>query len=157
MTRAEEARDAALGTEDLIALQRTVHAVIRAIEAAAGDLGLSPAELNVLACMGDGEPPRVGDLLARTAQRPSTLSSVLSRLEQGGLVRRELDPLDRRSLRVELTGRGRAAHREVLAAYERVARVGGTGSASRAARAGFRRGLHELEQTSLRRLAARPK
>jgi MarR family transcriptional regulator, organic hydroperoxide resistance regulator len=141
--------------QDLIALQRTVHAVVRALEAEASAVALSPAELNLLACMGEGEAPRVGDLVERTGQRASTLTSVLNRLERRGLARRLLDPLDRRSLRVELTDSGRAAHPEVVAAYERIASCSGTGSGSRAARAGFLRVLGELEQTSLQRLAAR--
>jgi len=42
----------------------------------------------------------------------STLTSIIDRLEQRGLVRREVHPTDRRSYRIELTGRGLDVQRE---------------------------------------------
>lgn len=66
----------------------------------------------------------MGDLVDATAQRPSTLTSVVDRLERRGLVRRELDPADRRSFRVQLTVDGRAARVRVDQAYAAVARRG---------------------------------
>lgn len=48
----------------------------------------------------------------------STLTNVLDRLEQRRLVRRELNPSDRRSFTIHLTSRGRKQARHVAASLD---------------------------------------
>lgn len=116
----------------LIALQQTVHAVVRALEAELREVELSPSETNLLACLDErGDGRRMRELVDATAQRPSTLTSVVDRLERRGLVRRDLDPKDRRSFRVHLTTDGLAVHGHVRAAYAAVARRGAEALAAR--------------------------
>lgn len=64
-------------------------------------------ELMVLSELASHGPMRVKDIVARlVGVSPSTLTRILDRLEQEGLVQRSLNPLDRRSFRVSLTERG---------------------------------------------------
>jgi DNA-binding MarR family transcriptional regulator len=101
--------------------QRVTHRLLSAVDDELAGLDLSAAETNVLACLAGGERPSVREVGAATAQRPSTLTGVLDRLERRKLVARRPNPADRRSTLVVPTAAGRAAAREVAAAFERVA------------------------------------
>lgn len=107
--------------DDLIALQRATHALILALDLELAELGLSASETNLLACLPPGSARRIGELVADTGQRPSTVTGILDRLERRGLVQRELDPDDRRSFRVALTPDGASMHGWVREGYENVA------------------------------------
>jgi MarR family transcriptional regulator, organic hydroperoxide resistance regulator len=63
----------------------------------------------VLAQLRPGTPRSVGELAAATGQRPSTLTGVLDRLEKRRLVRRRVNPADRRSFTIALTAGGERA------------------------------------------------
>jgi len=69
--------------------------------------GLSAPEGHVLSYLLSYEPTPVLDLRRATGIKGSTLSSMISRLEKGDLLRRRPNPEDRRVPRVELTSRGR--------------------------------------------------
>jgi MarR family transcriptional regulator, organic hydroperoxide resistance regulator len=85
------------------------------LEDGVSNLGLSAAEINALACFG-GEESRTGrQLVVAAAQRPSTLTGVLDRLEGWGLIERTPNPADRRSVLVRLTQSGRAVAARVPA------------------------------------------
>jgi DNA-binding MarR family transcriptional regulator len=101
--------------------QRITHHLLLALDDELADLRLSAAETNVLACLSETRGRPVRELVAATAQRPSTLTGVLDRLERRGLVERRPNPADRRSTVVVLTEPGGAAARRVAAAFERVA------------------------------------
>lgn len=77
------------------------------LEARTGELGVSPLEGHILTYLRKYAPAPVGELVRVFGLKPSTLTSLLDRLERAGLVRRELNPADRRSLLVHLTDRGR--------------------------------------------------
>ena len=110
-----------LDADDLIALQRATHALILALEAELESLGLSASETNLIACLTPEGPRRIGELVAATGQRPSTVTGILDRLERRGIVERQLDPDDRRSFRVGLTPDGVSMYRWVREGYENVA------------------------------------
>jgi DNA-binding MarR family transcriptional regulator len=63
-----------------------------------------------------GEPLRIGDLAARLEVVPRTATTMVDSLESAGLVRRQADPSDRRSVQVGLTADG-------LALIERMTRA----------------------------------
>lgn len=81
---------------------------------------VNPAQLAVLAALerADGLTPSA---LARAVRyEKSTLTPMLERLEQAGLVVRAKDPLDGRLHRLHVTKRGRRRRREVEAVLEEV-------------------------------------
>lgn len=100
--------------------QRATHRLLAALDAELAGLGLPAAEVNALAALADGARTAT-ELAAATAQRPSTLTGVLDRLEARGLVARRPNPRDRRSALVEPTREGRAAAVRVEAASSAVA------------------------------------
>jgi DNA-binding MarR family transcriptional regulator len=100
--------------------QRVTHRLLTLVDAELGDLGLSAAETNVLAALGDAEARTIRRISEATAQPPSTLTGLLDRLERRGLVERRPNPEDRRSTLVLLTPRGREAAERVQAAFRRV-------------------------------------
>ncbi|MER7024769.1 MULTISPECIES: MarR family winged helix-turn-helix transcriptional regulator [Streptomyces] len=74
------------------------------------DLAFTPAQsrlLRVVAHYGDA-PPRMADLAARLEVVPRAVTTLVDALEEQGAVRRVPDPANRRVVRVELTGTGRA-------------------------------------------------
>jgi DNA-binding MarR family transcriptional regulator len=102
----------------VLSVQRAAHATAHAM-AVAGD-GLSPAEANAMANL--GEPLTVSGLAAVAGVRPTTLTSLLDRLEGRGLLTRRPSPADRRSLLVELTPAGHEVAGRVRAAITEVER-----------------------------------
>ena len=101
----------------IAALEAAVHRVLDHLAAELSDLGLRQAEVNVLAQLRPGVPRSVGELVAATGQRPSTLTGVLDRLERRRLVRRRVNPADRRSFTIELTAPGERAAARVHEAF----------------------------------------
>ena len=101
----------------IAALEAAVHRVLDHLAAELSDLGLRQAEVNVLAQLRPGAPRSVGELVAATGQRPSTLTGVLDRLERRRLVRRRVNPADRRSFTIELTAPGERAAARVHEAF----------------------------------------
>ncbi|MFD9067494.1 MarR family winged helix-turn-helix transcriptional regulator [Kitasatospora purpeofusca] len=93
----------------LLALQRATHATLQVLAAELVDLDLTPSEINALANLADGRGRTVSELGAAVGTRPTTLTSVLDRLERRGHITRGTRPGDRRAVLVELTASGRVA------------------------------------------------
>ena len=153
------------GEGAVLGLHRATHATLHALGADLAGLGLSSSEINAMAVLADGRARSVGELAVETATgghrrlpgprtcprplatRPTTLTSVLDRLDRRGLVVRELDPGDRRSFTVRLTEAGREAAAEVDAAVRRLEREHLTG-VSETELAGFRAVLLALTKAA---------
>jgi MarR family transcriptional regulator, organic hydroperoxide resistance regulator len=101
----------------IAALEAAVHRVLDHLASELSDLGLRQAEVNVLAHLRPGAPRSVGELVAATGQRPSTLTGVLDRLERRRLVRRRVNAADRRSFIIALTASGERTAARVHAAF----------------------------------------
>lgn len=93
----------------LLALHRAAHATAHALAAELADLDLTASEVNALANLADGRSRTVSELAAATGTRPTTLTSVLDRLERRGHVTRGGRPGDRRAVLVQPTASGRQA------------------------------------------------
>jgi MarR family transcriptional regulator, organic hydroperoxide resistance regulator len=93
----------------LLALQRATHATLHLIAAELVDLDLTASEINALANLADGQGRTVSQLGAAAGTRPTTLTSVLDRLERRGHITRGTRAGDRRSVLIELTDSGREA------------------------------------------------
>lgn len=101
--------DGAGATADLtFSLLGAAHAVEARIESSLSPLGLSLAKLNVLGILvASSSPLTLGELAQKLACVRSNVTQLVDRLETDGLVRREADPADRRSIRAVVTDTGR--------------------------------------------------
>jgi DNA-binding MarR family transcriptional regulator len=72
-----------------------------------GDTAASPTQLSALATIERDGPITLGELAAVERVQPPTITAAVGRLERRGLVRRDVDPEDRRVARVEVTAQGR--------------------------------------------------
>jgi len=70
------------------------------------ETGLSAARLSALSVLVFGGPRTLGELAAAEHVRPATMTRIVQALEEGGLVRRESDPRDRRVTRLHATAKG---------------------------------------------------
>lgn len=83
------------------------------VEGKLGQIGLSLARLAALRVLSDaGESLPLTQLAERLSCVKSNITQLVDRLEADGLVRRQLDPRDRRARLATLTPAGRAACRE---------------------------------------------
>ena len=106
----------------LLALQRATHATLQVLAAELVDLDLTASEINALANLADGQGRTVSELGAAVGARPTTLTSVLDRLERRGHITRGPRPGDRRAVLIELTASGRltaATIRQAITDLER--------------------------------------
>ena len=69
--------------------------------------GLTPTQLAALATVERSGPMRLGDLAAAEGIAPSTLTRLVTALEDSGYVRRFPDPSDARASTLAITPRGR--------------------------------------------------
>lgn len=77
------------------------------LEEHTGELGLSPVEGHFLSYLASYSPAPIGELVRVFGIKQSTFTSLLDRLEKAGLVRREMNPGDRRSFLIHITDAGR--------------------------------------------------
>ncbi|MFC1401626.1 MULTISPECIES: MarR family winged helix-turn-helix transcriptional regulator [Streptacidiphilus] len=97
------------GPSVLLALQRATHITLQLLAAELAELELTASEINALANLADDRGRTVSELGAAIGTRPTTLTSVLDRLERRGHITRGAVPGDRRAVLVGLTPSGRAA------------------------------------------------
>ena len=84
-----------------------------------GQLGLTPAQFDVLATLGNTQGMNPKTLGARTLITKGTLTGVVDRMLAKGLVRRDPDPQDGRGQIVRLTPAGQALFEQVFPAHGR--------------------------------------
>lgn len=120
----------AVATEEtrivLDSIRRLVQGLRVAARTAENELGLSGAQLFVLQKLGEGGPMSVNDLAERTFTHQSSVSVVVQRLVEKGLVHREPSEEDRRRVDLSLSAAGRkllsrspaAAQDDIISAME---------------------------------------
>lgn len=79
---------------------------------------VSPVEAHVLTYLGSYAPAPIGELVRVFGIKQSTFTSLLDRLEKAGLVRRELNPDDRRSFLIHITDTGQELAKEMTRRLE---------------------------------------
>jgi DNA-binding MarR family transcriptional regulator len=100
--------DSGRNGQTIASLLRAAHALEDRVEATLGSVGLSSPKLAVLTALVDaGEPLALGELAARLSCVRSNVTQLVDRLEADELVRRVADPVDRRSVKADVTERGR--------------------------------------------------
>lgn len=78
------------------------------LAAPTSDPGLSSTDGHLITYLNKYAPAPVGELVRVFGIKQSTFTSMLDRLEKAGLIRRELNPGDRRSFLIHITDAGRA-------------------------------------------------
>jgi DNA-binding MarR family transcriptional regulator len=68
--------------------------------------GATPSQLAALATVERHGPITLGDLAGHERVRPPTMTRIVAGLEETALVRRDIDPTDRRVARVTITSEG---------------------------------------------------
>ena len=76
---------------------------------------ITPVQQLVLAVLEEEEFLSPGEIAERVAMDNATLSGVLDRMRESGLIRKEGNPEDRRSLRVQLTLKAKRMREELAA------------------------------------------
>lgn len=74
--------------------------------------GLSPAQMHTIEIIGHSDSLRMKELAAKTGVTTGTLTVMIDRLEQQGLLQRQPHATDRRSWLVTLTDKGKQLFRE---------------------------------------------
>ncbi|HST62641.1 MAG TPA: MarR family transcriptional regulator [Longimicrobium sp.] len=77
-----------------------------------GERSLGPTEGHLITYLRSYAPAAVGELVRVFGIKQSTFTSMLDRMERAGLIRRELNPADRRSFLIHITDEGRARAEE---------------------------------------------
>jgi DNA-binding MarR family transcriptional regulator len=89
---------------------------------AMAESGLRPDEYAVYSTLVDGGPSSPTRMADAVGVPPTTMSHYVRSMLERGHVRRETNPLDRRSAILALTPGGRAAHRRAADAFEQANR-----------------------------------
>jgi DNA-binding MarR family transcriptional regulator len=101
-------RDAAAGPHWTLSVIHAAHLIEERIELALAKVGLSLAKQGALTELAQaGEPLTLSQLAARLSCVRSNMTQLIDRLESDGLVKRLDDPADRRSVKAELTAKGK--------------------------------------------------
>ncbi|HET7189217.1 MAG TPA: MarR family transcriptional regulator [Gemmatimonadaceae bacterium] len=120
---ADDCRDTVPNCALTLLLLDAARAVEARAEGALGEIGLSLAKLGALRHLVlAAEPLTLSQLAERHCCGKSNITQLVDRLEADGLVARESDPDDRRTVRATVTPAGRAAYDRasvILAEHER--------------------------------------
>lgn len=88
-------------------LTKAQQSVQQMFKARLAPLGVTPGQYAVLACLWDGDGKTAKQLAEELFLDGSTMTGILDRIEQKGLIIKQVDPRDRRAIRVMLTEKGR--------------------------------------------------
>jgi DNA-binding MarR family transcriptional regulator len=103
-------------------LSRLTRRLRRAQAERLAPLGLTPAQERALRMITrSSEPPRMTELADHLGIVPRSVTTVIDALEGAGLVRREIDPRNRRAIRLHLTERGGAVRDDMREARRQAA------------------------------------
>ena len=80
----------------------------RRIDAAIRAIGLLPGQPKIIECLAERDGRTAKEICAECILDKSTMTGLIKRMEDRGLVRREISEIDRRSYRVFLTASGRS-------------------------------------------------
>jgi DNA-binding MarR family transcriptional regulator len=114
------------GYEDPVQLADLLHGLTKRLRRAQAEqlapLGLTPAQERALRTLARSDSPlRMTELADRLGIVPRSLTTVIDTLEEAGLVRREIDPSNRRAILLHLTERGAAVRDDMRQARRRAA------------------------------------
>src|SRR5579862_3154313 len=99
-------------------IERAAHLAGAYLDPTVRQLRITQGEAHVLARLAAGGPTAIAHLHEELGHKRSTLTNILDRLERRKLLRRTVNPDDRRSILVELTAPGRRAAAAVVEALD---------------------------------------
>lgn len=102
----------------LVAATRT--RMLKALDAEFAKYGFTAAQWPILRAVADGDTPTAADLCRRLNYDTGSMTRMLKRLEDKGVIRREPDETDRRVVRLRITAAGRKIHPRLRDATIRV-------------------------------------
>jgi MarR family transcriptional regulator, organic hydroperoxide resistance regulator len=111
-------RDPARALEVISPLHKAMRQLEHHLGAKSRELGLRGSDAHLLAYVGMYGPCRMVELRRVFGHRPSTMTSLLDRLEARRWLTREPDPDDRRGYLVAATGEGKRTGRRARASAE---------------------------------------
>ncbi len=94
-------------------IEQAYHHLEQVYERLISPLGLNILEWYALRALYETDGMAASQLAAQVCRHPSSMTALLDRMEAKGLLRRQVDPEDRRSVRIFLTDEGRAARPQV--------------------------------------------
>lgn len=86
--------------------------LLRRVRVADSETGLSAPKLSALSVLAFGGAMRLTDLAAAEQVRAPTMSKLVAELEAEGLAAKRADATDKRSVKIEVTAKGRALMEE---------------------------------------------
>ena len=101
-------------------LHKATHQVGLYIHRELSEIAISQAEAHVLSHLSARGPCSIADVHHSFGHRRSTLTSILNRLEERGLIAREIHPEDRRSVLLRLTRAGKPVASKARRTLERL-------------------------------------
>ncbi len=119
MAQHDTSRKEQLGNEIAALMSGVARSYRAGFVACADRLQLGPGEAQALWLLNAGGDASTGELARRLNVDPANTSTLLSKLERRGLVRREPAPHDRRRRIVSLTAKGRETNRRLTHCMER--------------------------------------
>lgn len=99
-------------------LTKAQNAIQQLFKAELAPYGVTPGQYAVLKCLWDDNGQTAKQLSERLYLDGSTVTGILDRMENKGLIARQPDPKDRRALRVMLTEKGQSLEEPVNNAIE---------------------------------------
>lgn len=93
-------------------MERMLGAMLRLARPVCGEVELTPQQYLLLKLLEDEGPMSLGALRARMSVAQSTVSEMVARMARGGLISKRRDTIDRRTVRLVVTGSARALMRE---------------------------------------------
>ena len=85
-------------------------------------MGLTPPQFDVIAELGGTPGMSCGELAQSTLLAKASLTGIVDRLEDKGLIERQVVPHDRRATNIRLTRKGEALHRKIFPAHANMMR-----------------------------------
>lgn len=85
-------------------------AINRAYKPLLDDLGVTYPQYLVISALAEQDGQTIGEIAERLALEPSTITPLVKRLEQAGLMARHRNPDDEREVKVTLTRKGKDVH-----------------------------------------------
>jgi DNA-binding MarR family transcriptional regulator len=91
---------------DVVRLRQALGRLAQRLRAGDGGFGLTPTQASLLFTVSRTGPIGLSDLARREGLHPTQVSRSVGALESRGLLRRSVDPADRRAASVETTAQG---------------------------------------------------